>query len=171
MKKYSASLDTFAIVITLFVSLISIALPGSLFIGHDEPQASPDVTVIIMSVILVVLFVSLFIYRVLYYTIDEQGIKIVRMVSPVLIPFSEIRAIAALSKDDMLYTMRTMGNGGFWGYTGKFTNEKIGAMTWFATRRDSYVLIRRADKNYILSPDEQEAFVEHVRTKLNQSTI
>jgi hypothetical protein len=50
--------------------------------------------------------------------------------------------------------MRTFGNGGLFGYTGKYYNSRFGKMTWYCTQRKNYVLLILSDKKKIvITPD------------------
>jgi hypothetical protein len=62
-------------------------------------------------------------------------------------------------------SLRTMGNGGLFGYYGNFWKKEIGNYLLYATRSDRLVLIDNG-KKYFLTPDEPELFIEEVRRRL-----
>lgn len=57
----------------------------------------------------------------------------------------------------MKWTIRTFGNGGLFGYFGKFYNAAFGKMTWYATRRNNYLVLSTSENGKIvLTPDNLE---------------
>lgn len=62
-------------------------------------------------------------------------------------------------------SLRTMGNGGLFGYYGNFWKKGLGNYLLYATRSDRFVLIDNG-KKYFLTPDEPELFIEEVRRSL-----
>ncbi|MDT8286335.1 MAG: PH domain-containing protein [Elusimicrobiales bacterium] len=59
-------------------------------------------------------------------------------------------------------SLRTMGNGGLFGYYGNFWKKGVGKYLLYATRSDRLVLVDNG-KKYFLTPDEPELFIEEVR--------
>ncbi|HLP49953.1 MAG TPA: PH domain-containing protein [Chitinophagales bacterium] len=93
------------------------------------------------------------------YTVTADAVIIHRPLSKVTILKSQITEVSQPTEGDMKWTIRTFGVGGLFGYFGKFTNTAIGGMTWYATRRENYVLLRLANKRIILTPDEPKQFI------------
>lgn len=60
-----------------------------------------------------------------------------------------------IPRDDLKWSIRTFGNGGVFGYYGKFFNNSFGSMTWFATRRENFVmLILKDGRKIVVTPDD-----------------
>ena len=117
------------------------------------------VPVLILCVLLSVLVVS-FLISVSSYTIETDNITINKRIGNIVINKSDIQSIKLLSKDDLKWTIRTFGVGGLFGYYGKFSNRKIGSMTWYVTHRNKTILITTtAGKKILISPDEPETFI------------
>jgi hypothetical protein len=77
----------------------------------------------------------------------------------------DIKSIELLDKESLKGTIRTFGVGGLFGYWGKFSNNKIGVMTWYATKRENAVLITTfSNKKVLLTPDNPELFVSVIRS-------
>jgi hypothetical protein len=93
------------------------------------------------------------------YAIRGDVLTIERFIGPIEIPLASIRAVELLPTDRLDGSFRTLGSGGYFGYYGRFRNERLGAYRLYATRGDGYVLVR-ADKPYVLTPDSPERFVE-----------
>lgn len=98
-------------------------------------------------------------YSVRYYQLSTEGIIVCRYSGKKLIPRVKIQQVKVLSPVDLKDTMRTMGVGGLFGYYGKFSNNKLGDMTWYITNRQHPVGIFFDNENTIvISPDDGERF-------------
>lgn len=63
---------------------------------------------------------------------------------------------------------KRIGNGGLFGFTGSFSYPKIGKFKSFVTNWEHAILIRTEKQNYIISPDEEEAFMDVLSNYLEQ---
>jgi hypothetical protein len=79
--------------------------------------------------------------------------------------YSQIREISILKKISWK-SVRLFASGGFYGYFGLFYIPDIGKAWIYSTRRENVILIRTERKNYILSPDDPEDFVEDVKRRI-----
>ena len=72
-----------------------------------------------------------------------------------VIKISEIIEIKTVDSNDLSGTIRTFGNGGLFGYYGKYYNSKFGNMIWYVTQRRNRILIEtNQGKKIIISPDD-----------------
>jgi hypothetical protein len=158
--KFNASLDKLALVITLVVTIIFasiIIVP--LVLTTDSVQS------IFSILILVIIYLIVFLYRPLYYRTTDNLLVIHRPLSDIKINLIDIKSIELLDKESLKGTIRTFGVGGLFGYWGKFSNNKIGVMTWYATKRENAVLITTfSNKKVLLTPDNPELFVSVIRS-------
>jgi hypothetical protein len=93
--------------------------------------------------------------------VSSDALIIHRPLKNKLIPLNDIARGRMIEKGELKWTIRTFGNGGLFGYTGHFTNRKLGAMRWYATRRNDAVLLQTTEgKKILLTPDEPEAFLQ-----------
>jgi hypothetical protein len=93
------------------------------------------------------------------YAIRGGILTIERFIGPIEIPLESIQEVGILPAERLDGSLRTLGTGGYFGYYGRFRNERLGAYRLYATRGDGYVLVR-AGRPYILTPDAPERFVE-----------
>ncbi len=67
--------------------------------------------------------------------------------------------MVALPAQNLNASVRLFGVGGLFGYYGKYANHVLGRTTWYATRRDTPVLLETMDdKKYILTPNDPNGF-------------
>jgi hypothetical protein len=84
-----------------------------------------------------------------------------RPLMPVKIILRPGTAVSAEGPGLLDGSLRTMGNGGLFGYYGSFWKKGVGNYLLYATRTDRFVMIDNG-KKYFLTPDEPEFFMEEV---------
>ncbi len=97
------------------------------------------------------------------YTISEGMVQVRRLVSSILIPLHDIRAVRIATKEDLRGCVRVFGNGGLFGYYGVFRTSALGVCHWYVTNRANAVIIDTPTKTYLLSPDDVSRFIEEVK--------
>ena len=163
-KTYPCSLDKIARYTPLFVIGLAafIVVNFFYFSGHSNSHRAHMLIPIGVGVILLPgAVIVLYFLRTQSVTINETNIVINRTISPVKIPLSEISSVQ--KPEDMQFAMRTMGNGGVFGYTGKYYKKGIGSMTWYCTQRQNYVLIEKTNgKKIVVTPDDADGFIQQI---------
>ena len=94
---------------------------------------------------------------------DASNITIRKIWQSIVIPRDTIIESRLLEADDIKGSIRLMGSGGLFGYYGKFTNSKLKTYNLQAGNRVNLVMIKTADKTYVLTPDNREAFLKDVQ--------
>jgi hypothetical protein len=94
---------------------------------------------------------------------DAANITIRKMWQPIVIPRDTIIESRLLEADDIKGSIRLMGSGGLFGYYGKFNNSKLKTYNLQAGNRVNLVMIKTADKTYVLTPDNREDFLKDVQ--------
>ena len=155
---YKASLDkltkgfTIGITILFFASCLA-----AFYFAVDEQLLSPILSLFGLSFI----YLLVYIYRPINYQLTDKFLLIHRIISDVKIERTRIKNMEQVSTDQLRYAMRIFGVGGMFGYYGKFRTSKMGTMTWYATRRDRFVLVETIEgKKIILTPDEPEKLIQ-----------
>jgi Bacterial PH domain len=160
--KFTASLDGLAKGIT--ISSIVIFIFTISFPYFIQKPSEMGVEAILIPLLLIIIFFGIFVFRPISYLITDQDIIIHRPWKDVKISRKDIQGVDILDKDFHKNALRTFGVGGFWGYFGTFSHSSLGDMAWYVTRRDKLVLLKiSGNKNVVLSPDEQELFVQELK--------
>eukprot|EP01041_Mallomonas_annulata_P000231 gene231-416_t len=166
MNKYTTSTDTLAgTIIPLLVGalVISTAVYGYKATLNAPPTLNTYIAYI-APLLLLTLLVAFYILKPLYITADADALTIHRMVGPVSFPYSTIFSISMLSNKDMSGSIRTFGNGGLFGYTGKYYNSRLGKMTWYCTQRKNYILLILSDnKKIVITLDNPAGLLMELR--------
>ena len=157
-------MDKMAKAISFLFVMISIFF---LFFPNFFSVEEQEEVKIIFFVIPFLIFISIlcFILKPSHYILEEDTIIIHRMFNDVKILRSDILKVELVPTEKLKWSIRTFGVGGLFGYFGKFYNKNIGSMTWYATQRENFVLIKTSKKNIIITPDEAEDFVESYNRK------
>ena len=154
---FKTSLDKTAQVITIGVAILFAAIIfGQYKIITDQENSTPIYT----TAACVLIYGICYAFRTVNYVLTNEELIIERPIKNVWIKRSDIKSVELIDNKIIRRSIRTFGNGGLFGYYGKFANFKMGSMTWYATRRDRTVLVTTTgNKKIILTPDEPEQFV------------
>ena len=155
---YKTSLDRVAKVTTIAITILFAAIiVAQIFLINAEVKVAPiSTTLIVLSV-----YFGIFSFRPINYTVTEHELIIHRPIADIKIKRSEIKSVESLDKAKLAWSWRIFGVGGLFGYWGKFTNTKLGTMTWYSTRRNEGVLITTTyNKKIVLTPDDTQGFAE-----------
>ncbi len=106
---------------------------------------------VIMLVVMVPLFVVTWLHSPRTLMIDRNTLTIGRRVKPVVISLGDIRRVERVESKIVRRSMRTMGNGGMWAYTGKYYHREIGNYQLFATEMRNLLLIETDKQKYVVS--------------------
>ncbi|MDB5249800.1 MAG: hypothetical protein JWQ40_4194 [Segetibacter sp.] len=157
---FKASLDRLAKGVTISVSILFAIIIGvEVFIYWSKWQLSEILT----SLFLIAVYLATYFYRPINYDLTDENLVIHRPFNNVIIKRKNIKSVKSIDKDQMKWTIRTLGVGGFFGYYGQFVNSQLGNMTWYATRQDKTVLIETNDnKKLVVTPDEPEEFIKQL---------
>ncbi|RYZ24455.1 MAG: hypothetical protein EOO16_00820 [Chitinophagaceae bacterium] len=157
-RYFAASLDNTARIITVLVTLlfvgvawITVDVIGTLHEGRMSWIPLPTLAII---------WGLTYALHPKGYRVSAGELTVCRLLLPRTFATADILSAEVLGRDAISWSIRTFGVGGLFGYYGKFANRKLGAMTWYLSRRDRVVLLRMKDgRKIVLSPDEPEAFI------------
>jgi hypothetical protein len=86
-----------------------------------------------------------------------------RLIGNVRIPLDGIHDVRAAVPADFQGAIRTFGNGGLFGYYGRFSSPALGSSSWYVTKRSNAVVLRTGSKTTVVSPDDVPGFIAAVR--------
>lgn len=106
---------------------------------------------VVMLVVLVPMFVLTWLHSPQSLMIDRNALTVGRRVRPVVITLGDIRRVERIESKIGRRSMRTMGNGGMWAYTGNHYHRQIGNYKLFATEMRELLLIETDKQKYVIS--------------------
>ncbi|WP_316799608.1 PH domain-containing protein [Pedobacter frigidisoli] len=155
--EYKALLDTFGKVITAGGLIVFIAIGQKNVSAIISSNGDVKTTLIHGGVLLlfVLTVIGSYLYSTRKYSVTGDTLVIHRLMGNRVIKLADITEIRFIDSTDFSGTIRTFGNGGLFGYYGKFYNTKIGSMTWYVTQKKNRILLRtqQGDK-IIISPND-----------------
>lgn len=93
--------------------------------------------------------------------VGDDRIVVVRRYASVTIHRAEIVSMRKLSEKDFRGVLRLCGDGGLFGYTGKYWSKRLGSFSLYATSRSNLFLIKTATRGQIvLGCSEPEKILE-----------
>ncbi|MES2702445.1 MAG: PH domain-containing protein [Bacteroidota bacterium] len=168
MGKYSTSRDALAGYIMpaglLLLTGGMVALQA--VVAHKNGRNIPMFLYAVPLVILPIIIGIAYVLRPREIETDEEKLTIVKRY-PVTIYYKDIKAVRQLDPEELKRSLRTFGNGGLFGYTGKYYKKPFGSMTWYCTQRDNYVLIElHNEKKIVVTPDTPQDLVLEIKSHL-----
>lgn len=157
MKRFSSTTDVLAgSIIPGFVAILAVVTGIAGYFASQSAKNEPAAYMgFFAPVLLGGLLITFYGYKPLGITITTAEVGINRKLAPVSIPYSEISTVQLLEDKDLSGAVRTFGNGGLFGYTGKYYKNPFGSMTWYCTQRKNYLLIEKKDgKKIVITPDQ-----------------
>ncbi len=157
MKRFDTTLDSLSKTLS-FVLCVVMVIP---FIAiARQATGTGDMRLFIAPAIVVLLLAVVLLFRVKGYELSSETLTILRPLKPPVIPLNTIRSVESVTLKDLGAGVRTFGNGGFMGYTGRYYYKKIGHVNMYVTDRGKLLLITLTDDRKILiSPDDPPAFM------------
>ncbi len=171
--QYKASLDNSTKAITALVLILIVAVVSyriKLQIGF-----TPDISTALAHSGIIILLGAVVIGSYLYaptaYRVDDDFLTIVRPVYNKKIKMHDIIALREMTDTEVFGAIRALGNGGLFGYYGKYYVPKLGWATFYATQRRNRILITtQQGKKIMLTPDDL-AMLDEMKAKLSANKV
>ncbi len=155
---------TFTCTSDFFSRIVSNAVPAGavvmLVLTFVSPEESRN-SLVAAALLMLVLSGACLLYAPKEYLIQSDGIAVRRMVGLKKFQLEKLLLIRKMDAAETKGLIRTFGNGGLFGYTGRYYSPSLGQQSWYCSRRTGLVVIQlREGLPVIFSPEDPEAFVE-----------
>lgn len=158
---FSCSSDKLSKSITgllLLFAVFLILMPE--FAPEDADRTGAGTVLWLTGSSLLLLCAVMYFYAPVQYVLSAGNLRITRRAGDIIVPFDDIKVVRLPAEKELRFPLRTFGNGGLFGYTGRYYTKTTGPMIWQCTRRDRQVIIERNGKlPLVISPDEPVRFV------------
>lgn len=146
-----------AITIITSVILIGIAIIGLL----TGPKGNWSwITGMVIMPLSILIITALFTVR--GYVLTPDALLVRRLVWNTQIPLQELMTIEADS-NAMEGSIKTMGNGGLFSFSGSFRNKRLGPYRALATDMRRCVVLKFNQKVIVITPEKPQAFVTQLK--------
>lgn len=154
-RSFQAPWGTLLKVLSLFGIFVITGVPGWLLLSKDctAPEA-----ILYCSIPVIVLFIAL-LFTVRGYVIRGNVLEIKRLLWETKFDLSALVSVYSNPKA-MTGSIRTMGNGGLFSFSGRYRSGKLGPFRAFVTDFKNCVVLKLAEQVIVVSPDNPEMFVE-----------
>lgn len=102
------------------------------------------------------------------YTVGQHGVSVQRWLGSIDIPSATILRVRAISSSQLKGSVRAPGNGGMFGYYGRFNNATLGWYRMYATKSYGHVEVQTVGDRFVLTPDNPSDFIAAVETISNR---
>lgn len=159
--EFKATLDKFSKIISAIFLMFALVMLGAALSGRMVPDANGNLLLSIVAALLLLLGVMLFLYSPRAYLVEGKDLLVRRLIGNKRIVAADISRIRMPDEKELKWPIRTFGNGGLFGYTGRYYTKHIGSMIWYCSRRDRLIVVERNFKlPVIISPDNPAAFLQ-----------
>jgi len=155
--EYKASYDSLTKILTLGIAILFVIIAYRSFKGLSVAQGDTKLILFHGGLLLfvVAVFVGSYLLSIKSYAVENNQLVIKKIAGERRIEIADIEEIRLIEKGDMFGTIRTFGNGGLFGYYGKFYNRTFGSMTLYTTQRTNRIFIRtKSGSKIVISPDD-----------------
>ena len=155
--EYKATLDKTSKIITGLITVLFVSIAAwNFWLMYTGLDSTTDFSASILSVIVILgIYAFCYLFRPVKYVVEKNRLTIKRPLKDYYLEMNKIKNAQITDKETMKWTIRTFGVGGLFGYYGKFRNKKFGNMTWFATKRNNYVVLETTNnRKIVLTPDD-----------------
>lgn len=141
--------------------LFALVMLGASLSGRMVPDDNGNLFLSIVAALLLLLGVMMFLYSPRAYLVEGKDLVVRRLIGNKRIAATDISRIRMPDEKELKWPIRTFGNGGLFGYTGRYYTKHIGSMIWYCTRRDRLIVVERNFRlPVILSPDNPSALLQ-----------
>ena len=149
------------VVMTAVGCLALIGIPLLVF-STVRPDEGPTYLRTLMLVFFpLILFVTA-LYSIRSFDVCQDGILVRRLFWSSRLSYQGLRSVE-VDPDAMKGSIRTLGNGGLFSFSGRYRSRRLGSFRALATEFRDSVVMRYDDGTVVVTPDDPGEFVEMVR--------
>lgn len=141
---------------------ITVLLIGIAVIGLFTGPKSNWIWMLSMVVIPLGILAVTALFTVRGYALTPDTLFVKRLIWNTEIPLQGLQAIEADS-NAMEGSLKTMGNGGLFSFSGSFRNKRLGSYRALATDTRRCVVLKFDQKVIVITPDKPKDFVDQVK--------
>ena len=159
MNHYKAPWSWTLIVVSITFTIVLLAIGLSNWNNIAELQISTFGFWLALLPLALIVTAALFVIR--GYSITHDSILIHRLFWNTRLSRKDMQSVS-IEPNALRGTIRTFGNGGLYSFTGWYHNTRLGSFQAFATDSIRTVVLRYENKTIVLTPDNQDTFVQEL---------
>ncbi len=138
----------FCVILTIGINLLLI------FLMYRMLTSSNPLVGFFFSIVIILLFGYIFLQCPVCIIDSVEEIEIKLIGRTINVRKKELINIQRIDRDELNDAYRAWGSGGYFGFTGKFKNPRLGLFYMYATELNDLLLIETEEKKYIISCSE-----------------
>ena len=162
MKKYSAPWSASLWATTTFAVIIALGAFAVPSLVERPIRVGDFLWLRLLPIALVPILAS---FAIRGYTIAPDSVLVHRLFWSTVLPRAGLQS-ARFEPNAMARSIRTFGNGGFFSFTGYYTNKTLGSYRAFVTDPARTVVLRYAGETIVVSPGEPEDFASSLTAQI-----
>lgn len=148
------------------VAVLALVMLAAIF----APMRPPPIVAVVLIGLPPLLAAAMYASRVRGYVLAEDAITVLRGFRDTRLPLAGLRSVTG-DVDAMLGSIRVLGNGGVFSFTGRYWNMKLGWYRAFATDPSRAVVLRYQKGTVVITPHDPQHFIMRARTFLKVTGI
>jgi hypothetical protein len=157
MKNYPAPWGKLLVGTSLFSPLVCVGVSVAIALNSERGSGVEGIMIAAAALPIVILVVAVF-FIVRGYVVTPDEIVVQRLLWSNRFERSRLQS-ASIDPDALRGSIRLIGNGGLFSFTGLFRSSKLGRYRAYVTDPSRTVILRFTDRVVVLSPHDPAAFV------------
>jgi hypothetical protein len=148
--------------------VVSAFLPALIFYAMDILFDPLILAIAVLIAVTTIILIPIFYFYTPRKVIMNQKLDsliIDRKFGKIRIPYDSIEDVAFAGSPKI---RKISGSAGLFGYFGSFVVDGIGKVKVFARRERDFVLIKTNRRNYLISPENPDKFVEELKRRIRR---
>lgn len=159
-RTFQAPWGTLLKLMSFLGTLIIVGIPVVLFLTMHVT----GIKLVLYCAFSVILLFITFLFIVKGYVIKGDVLRIRRLFWDTRIDLSSLLS-AETDPDAMKKSIRIMGNGGLFSFSGKYRSSRLGSFRAFVTDYGNCVVLKLPEQTFVVSPENPEMFVEFLKNR------
>ena len=167
MTTYRVSQDGLVTGVSIVSGLVLVALAVSFGVAALSGRAAGwyRTVYLVVSVCAIGLLLGTWAYHPQGYEFADHALLVRRPAGAVVLPLDDVRSVRA-DPTPFAGSVRVAGNGGLFGFWGRFYSQRLNRFTAYATRRDRGVVLDLGDRRIVVTPDEPDRLVADITRRV-----
>ncbi len=161
IRRFGAPWGKLLIVMTAIGCITLIGLP-ILTLSVMPSDDAPEYVRILMIVVFPLILAITALFTVRSFDVHQDVILVRRLLWSSRLAYEGLRSVE-VDPDAMKGSIRTMGNGGLFSFTGLYRSKRLGNFRAYATDMKCSVILKYEDRTVVVTPESPEEFADMVR--------
>lgn len=167
MTVYRASADGLVMGITALVVVIlgGVAVGGFVAAATFRMPGPMRFAALFPAVLCSGILVVAYVYTPRAFGLDDTALVVMRLAGDVTVPLRDVVEVKPVPHP-VSGAMRVGGNGGLFGFWGRYQSPTLGGFTMYGTRASGGVAVVTKDQTVVVTPDDPDGFIADVQRRV-----